>query len=323
MDQTLKIGFLGIGTMGFPIAYSLYRAGYQMALPNYRPCHHRGFSPLAPDSRQKELLLKEMFQHGAMAMESQSALIEASDILMLSLPTSRQVEEIMYASDGILSHIRPGSIVIDLTSADPESTKKLAVQLEAISVEMLDAPVSGGPVGASNQTLSVMVGGKRKVFDQCRPIFNTLGSAEKVFYMGPSGAGDTVKCANNFLSSCCFAATAEALAVCAKAGIDPQDAIRLINSSGGASNATSNKFPNLVFQGKDMGMSVELMRKDIRIFLETARQYNVPAFFGETDYQIYNLPVAEGDGKRDFQCLIGLYERWADIQLRGITKKIE
>lgn len=320
MNQTDHIGFIGMGAMGFPIACGLHRAGYQMLLPTYRPCYLRGFSPLAPDSKRKKALLEEMLRQGAKAMESQSALIAASDILLLSLPTSTQVEEVMYASDGILAHMKPGGIVIDLTSSDPESTRKLAAELEAKDICLLDAPVSGGPVGASAQTLSVMVGGRREIFERCLPIFHALGSAEKVYYMGPSGAGDTIKCANNFLSSCCFAATAEALTVCARAGIDPRDAVRVINNSGGASNATSSKFPNLIFPGKNMGMSVELMRKDIRLFLETARKYDVPAFFGSTDYQIYNLPVAQGEGKTDFQCLIGLYEQWASVKLRGIAE---
>ena len=318
-QQTMRIGFLGLGAMGFPIAYGLHRAGYPLVLPTYRPCHLRGFSPLAPDSAHKRARFEEMLRGGARSAQSLAALVAASDVLALSLPTSRQVEEVMYADDGILKNIRPGSIVIDLTSADPESTRRLAAQLEARGAEMLDAPVSGGPVGASAQTLSVMVGGKRAVFDRCRAILDTLGAPESVFYMGPSGAGNTIKCANNFLSSCCFAATTEALMVCARAGIDPILATSLINSSGGASNATANKFPNLIFPGKNMGMSVELMRKDIALFLSVARKYDVPTFLGETTYQLWNLPVAAGDGKEDFKKVVEMYEAWCGVQLSGIT----
>ena len=313
-----KIGFLGLGSMGFPIAYGLFRSGWKMVIPAYRPCSLRGYSPIAPDQATKQERFMEMLSGGAEGAESQEKLIESSDVLILSLPTSKQVEEVVLGDDGILNHAAEGMIVIDLTSADAESTRKLSGLLEKRGIEFLDAPISGGTIGASKQTLSVMIGGKKKVYEQVKEIFDTIGSPEKIFYLGPSGAGNVAKCANNFLSSCCFAATTEALMVCAKAGIDPQVAARLINSSGGSSSATSHKFPNLIFPGKDMGMSVNLMLKDINLFLEAGKKYRVPTFIGDTTYQLWNLPVAEGHGGEDLKAFIEMYERLCQVSLNGI-----
>lgn len=318
-----RIGFLGLGSMGFPIAYGLYRTGWKMVLPAYRSCSRRGYSPIAPDAETKQAKFDEMLAGGAKGAVSQQDLIESSDVLILSLPTSKQVEEVVLGDDGILKHASEGTIIIDLTSADAESTRKLSSVLEPRGIELLDAPVSGGNVGASKQTLSVMIGGKKEIYEQAKEIFDTIGSPEKIFYLGPSGAGNTAKCANNFLSSCCFAATTEALMVCAKAGIDPQTAARLINSSGGSSNATSNKFPNLIFPGKDMGMSVNLMLKDINLFLEAGKKYRVPTFIGDTTYQLWNLPVAEGHGGEDLKAFIEMYERLCQVQLNGIGADVK
>ena len=313
-----KIGFLGLGAMGFPIAYGLHKAGYPLLLPTYRDCTMRGFSPTAPDHAAKKERLAEMLAEGAVGADDQRELVADSEVLFLSLPTSRQVEEVVLGAEGILENGRAGLIVIDLTSADPESTRRLNAALEQKGIELLDAPVSGGTIGASQQTLSVMVGGKREIFARCLELFCVIGAPEKIFYLGPSGAGDVAKCANNFLSAGCFAAPTEALMVCARAGIPPQTAVRLIDSSGGSSSATSHKFPHLIFPGKDMGMSIELMLKDIALFLDASRKYHIPAFLGETVYQLWNLPVAEGKGGKDLKTFIELYEHLCGVTLSGI-----
>lgn len=139
--------------MGFPIAYGLYRSGCPMVLPVYRDCTRRGYSPIAPDGEVKKERLEEMLAGGSEHASSQQELIVSSSLLMLSLPTSRQVEEVVLGEDGIAKHGRPGLVVVDLTSADPESTRRLSAVLEKRGIGYLDAPVSGGPGGASAQTL--------------------------------------------------------------------------------------------------------------------------------------------------------------------------
>lgn len=314
------LGFLGLGSMGMAMCYGLVNCGFQVMLPAYRRDIDMaaGFSPIAPDAAAKSARLDEMLTHGGMAAESQEDLIKRSDILLISMPTSRQVEGLMYASDGIMKHIRPGSVVIDLTSADPASTKTLSIELKQRGVDMLDCPISGGTEGASNQTLAVMVGGERAVFEQYREVLETIGQPDKLVYVGPSGTGDIMKCANNFLSACCVAATTEALMVTAKAGIDPHTAIKVIQGSGGRNDAAMYKYPELIFPGKDLGMAVSLMLKDINLFNEAAKAHQVPAFVGNQIYQLWHIPVAENDGDKDLVRLVEVYEKWCGVKLIGI-----
>ena len=312
------LGFLGLGAMGMAMCYGLVKCGYKDALPTYRRevDMSAGFSPVAPNAAAKAARLDEMLDGTGIATNSQRELIEQADILLISMPTSRQVEGLMYAEDGIIQNIRPGSVVIDLTSADSQSTKKLAAALEERGVDMMDCPISGGTVGASNQTLAVMAGGKEEVFVRYREVLETIGAPEKVTHVGPIGAGDTMKCANNFLSACCVAATTEALMVLAKAGIDPRVACKVISGGGGRNDAAMYKYPNLVFPGKDLGMSVNLMLKDVNLFNEAAKAGDVPAFVGNLIYQLWHIPVAEQDGGKDLNRFVEMYEKWCGVKLR-------
>jgi 3-hydroxyisobutyrate dehydrogenase-like beta-hydroxyacid dehydrogenase len=315
-----KLGFLGLGSMGFPMCYGLAKNGYTIVLPTYRKeiDQSMGFSPLAPDENTKSSLYNEMIKNGAIETSGITDLIIQSDIILISMPTSKQVEDIMLSKDGILEHIKAGSIIIDLTSSDPNSTIKLHDLLAKKNVDMLDAPVSGGNVKASDQTLTLMVGGKKSTFDLCRPIFDTIGDPNNVFHVGPIGAGDTIKCANNFLSACCMSATIEAIMVAAKAGIDPHTAIDVINVSGGRSHASTNKLPDLIFPGKNMGMVVRIMLKDINLFTECAKENNVPTFMSGLTYQLWNLPVAENNGNEDMLRYVELFEKFTGVKLVGI-----
>jgi 3-hydroxyisobutyrate dehydrogenase-like beta-hydroxyacid dehydrogenase len=313
------IGFLGLGTMGFPMCYNLFKDGYPIVLPTFRMeiDANSGFSPLVPDYKKKKGLIEEMLRSGVTKASSLKELVGASDIILMSMPTSKQVEELVLASDGILLNARKGTIVIDLTSADPASTKKINLLMTEKEIEMLDAPVSGGVNGAINQTLAIMVGGKEAVFKKCRPIFNVIGKKEKIFYVGPSGAGHTLKVANNFLSSCCLVATTEAIMVAAKAGISPQRAVEVISNSGGRSDATMNKYPNCVLPDKEFNFALNLMSKDIGLFTQVAKELQVPAFLSNIVHQLWGIPIAKGEGEMDMMNIIKMYEQWCGVKLRG------
>lgn len=314
--KTKKIGFIGLGTMGFPICYGLYRQGYRMVLPTYRreADQSGSFTPLTPDEENKTAFYDEMLKNGCEGSENAADLAAKSDVIMMSMPTSRQVEANMYGEEGILANAAPGTIVIDLTSAEAGSTRKLSELCAGRGIDYLDAPVSGGQAGAIAQTLAVMVGGKAEIFEKVLPVLETIGAKEKVRYVGPSGAGDTLKCVNNFLSCTCFLATAEALSVAGKAGIDMQTAAQVISSGGGASNASSYKFPELVFKGKGMNMSVDLMLKDIGLYLAQAKESGVPSFIGSLIYQIFGMPSFRGDGSSDFVESVKQYEDWCGVK---------
>lgn len=321
--KNMVIGFLGIGTMGFPMCYNLYKHGFSIVLPTFRIeiDSNSGFSPLAPDYQTKMGIIDEMIKSGANGAASLQDLVTKSDIILMSMPTSKQVEELVLSSDGILRNARKGTIVIDCTSADPSSTKKLSYLLAEKEIEMLDAPVSGGANGAINQTLSIMVGGKREIYDKCRPVLNAMGMEEKVFYVGPTGAGHTLKVANNFLSSCCLVATTEAMMVAVKAGISPQKAVEVISNSGGRSDATMNKYPNCVLPNKKFNFTLNLMSKDIGLFSQVAKELHVPAFLSNIVHQLWGIPIAKGEGEKDMMNVIKMYEEWCDVKVRGTVEE--
>lgn len=306
-----KIGFFGLGNMGLPMCQGMVKDGWKIVIPTFR----------TPKSPEKKAAYDEMLAKGAEGAESQVDMIKKCDMFVLSLPKSQQVEELVLGADGILANGKPGTIIVDATSADPMSTKKLAAVLEANGMDIIDCPVSGGVGGAANQTLTIMVGGKKEVFEYCLPILETLGDPDKIMYIGPSGSGDMIKCANNFLSACCATATTEALAVCGKVGIDPQTAIKVIAASGGCSNAATHKFPNLFFQGKPWNFALELMYKDVNLFTAAAKELNVPAFFSQTTAQVWNIPISECGGKADCINVQHTYERWSGTRMFGIAKE--
>lgn len=318
-----KIGFIGLGTMGFAMCYGLYKKGFTMVLPTYRReiDQSGSFIPLAPTKEAKTALYDEMLNNGCEGAGSAAELFTKSDFIMISMPTSKQVEMNMYGPDGILENARPGTVVIDLTSADATSTKKLAKELEEKGIDMLDAPISGGQEGATKQTLTVMIGGKQDVYEKSRHILETIGQPEKVTHVGPSGAGDALKCINNFLSCTCLLASTEALTVAAKSGIDPVLAAKVIGSGGGSSNATTYKFPNLLFTGKGVNMPVDLMMKDIGLFNALAKETKVPCFYGSTSYQMFDIQSASGNGNTDFSCVVKMFEEWTGVKLLGITEE--
>jgi 3-hydroxyisobutyrate dehydrogenase-like beta-hydroxyacid dehydrogenase len=315
-DKT--IGFLGLGAMGLPICKGLVKSGYTVIIPTFRKDNPN--QPAEKNAAKNEGIAW-MLENGAKPSNSQKELLEQSDILIFSLPKSQHVEATITGKDGVWDVCKPGTLIIDMTSADATSTQKLAKLLEEKNIDLLDAPVSGGSTGAEAQTLTIMVGGKQEVFEKSLPILNTIGNPDKVMYMGPSGSGDLIKCANNFLSACCAAATTEALAVCAKAGIEPHKAIEVIASSGGMSQAATFKFPKLIFPGKGWNFTVGLMGKDVGLFNSAAKDMQVPSLFGNLTSQILTIPIAEEGENADCMAVQKLYERWADVELCGIDKE--
>lgn len=317
-----KIGFVGLGTMGFAMCYGMYKSGYSMILPTYRKQTDQSgsFITIAPDEKKKTALYDEMLKNGCEGAKSSGELFKKSDYIMLSMPTSKQVELNIYGENGIMENAREATVVIDLTSANPDSTKKIALELAHKGIEYMDCPISGGMQGAINQTLSVMVGGKKEVYEKIRFILETIGDSEKVTYVGQSGAGDSLKCINNFLSCACLLASTEALSVAKKAGIDPLTAAKVIASGGGSSNATSYKFPNLIFKGNPMGMSVDLMLKDINMFIGLAKDTKVPSFFSNAAYQFFDIQSSMGNGDSDLGCVVKMFEEWTGAKLYGIDK---
>lgn len=293
------IGFIGVGMMGTPMTKRLIDAGYKVVAFDTDP---------EAMERAKE--------HGAQTVASPREVAERCNPVITMLPNSDIVEKVVLGPEGIIEGEGESGVLIDMTTAYPMSTLKIAKELAKKGVQMLDAPVSGGVVGAEQGTLSIMVGGEPELVEKCRPLFQVMG--KNVFYMGEVGSGHITKAVNNFLSACSVAATSEALALATKAGLNPRRAVDVIQVSTGRSYATEFKFPRFVLPRTfDDGFRIELLNKDLDILTRLARDLGVPMFIANTVQQIFGFAFSQGYGQEGHTSIARLIEGWAGVKIEG------
>lgn len=268
-----KVGMIGLGNMGYSMITNLGK---------------RGFETLGFDTVQKESC-------EFVKVVNLETLCSESDVILLSLPNSKIIEKVVLGNSGIIGMVASGKAVIDLSSADPVSTKHIYGVLKEKGIGYLDAAVSGGKGKAANGTLAIMVGGDRDVYENHRWVLENLGS--QVFYMGESGLGDAMKAVNNYLNAVTLAATSEAMIVAKKMGLDLEQALDVINRSSGRSYATEERFPRMI-KGDymDGGLSFYLMIKDLEIFRACAQSQDVPLIMGDITTTMYRMGVGTGIG---------------------------
>jgi len=272
----MPIGFIGLGNMGSRMAKRLCEAGYSV----------KGY-----DIRSH---LAEQLGLTAAATVADAC---AADLVLLSLPDSGVIEQVVLGAGGIRDSARPGLTVVDLSTADPSSTRKLHALLREQGVDYLDAGVSGGVRGAAAGTLSIMVGGPVAVLERVRPVLQLLG--QRIYYMGGSGNGHATKAVNNFLNGMSLAATAEAMVVGVKAGLDPTLLLEVLNTSSGRSYATEHRFPNILMGDyMEGGLSNILQAKDLDVYNALARQVKVPTILGEACRTVFSIAIAAGYGEK-------------------------
>lgn len=273
MKQTL--GFVGLGNMGGRITRRLVSAGYPV---------------IGIDSDATRVN-----DCGASAAASLAELSAQADIILLSLPDSPAVESVVEGSDGLASHVRPDTIIIDLTTASPASTVRLAGLFADKDAHYLDAGISGGAAAAEKGTLTLMIGGASAALEQARPVLEPFAS--KIVHMGPSGAGHTTKLLNNFLNAVSLSATAEVMVAGRKAGLDLHQLLEVFNSSSGVNFATINRFPSIVdgdyLEG---GLSGKLMTKDILLYVDHVRELGVASLNASGPLASFGLASALGYG---------------------------
>jgi 3-hydroxyisobutyrate dehydrogenase len=250
----MRIGFAGLGNMGGRMSACIVRAGREVL----------GF-----DVRAENIAAA-----GATAAGSVGAVTDGSDILLLSLPDSRVVETVVLGDDGVLAHARPGQIVVDLSTAAPDSTTRIHRLLAERGAAYLDAGISGGAAAAEKATLTLMVGGDPDVLDRARPVLDLFSA--QIFHCGPSGAGHTVKLLNNFLNAIALSATAEVMVAGKKAGLDLEVLLAVLNASSGVNFATLNRFPKII-HGDYLkgGLTNTLMLKDVNLYVELVARLGV------------------------------------------------
>ena len=294
-----SVGFIGLGMMGIPMSKQLLDAGYKIV----------GYDT-DPDacSRAKA--------NGADIAASPKEIAEKCNPVITIVPNSDIVEQVVLGPEGVMAGASEGDVLIEMTTAYPMSTLKIANELGKKGVRMLDAPVSGGVVGAEKGTLSIIVGGDVDLFEQCKPLFEVMG--KNIFHMGAVGSGHTMKAVNNFLSGCSMVATSEAVALATKAGLEPKKVVDVLQVSTGRSYATEWKFPRFVLPRKfDDGFRIELFNKDLDILTRLARELGVPMFTAHTIHQIFNFAMGHGYGPKGHTSIAQLIEEWAGVKMEG------
>jgi 3-hydroxyisobutyrate dehydrogenase len=261
MTDIRTIGFVGLGNMGMPIVTRLLEAGYAVT----------GFD-VAPEPRAA------LVARGGTAVETLGEVATGVDVLILMLPDSKIVAAVM-SDAGLRAALRKGLLVVDMGSSEPVKTRALAAELDAVGVELVDAPVSGGVSGAVKGTLTIMVGGAAAAVARVTPVLEHLGT---VRHAGAVGSGHAIKALNNLISATHLWITSEAMLAGQRFGLQPEVMLEIINGSSGRSGSSENKWPNFILPGTfDSGFGLRLMLKDMRTAVDLAAQLGVPVELGD------------------------------------------
>jgi 3-hydroxyisobutyrate dehydrogenase len=297
--MTRRLGFIGIGNMGLPMASRLIDRGYRLTVFDIRG-----------DA------LQPLVARGARVGKSPAEVASEAETVLVSLPRPEVVREVALGINGIVK----GSIAriyVDLSTTGPRVAEQVADGLAEKGIEVLDAPVSGGVSGAKKGTLTVMVSGPLSVFEDGKPLLEIIG--KKVIYVGQRpGLAQMMKLVNNLLSATAMAASSEAFVLGTKAGLDPEIMLKVINQSTGRNTATEDKFPGAILPRTfDWGFNTDLMYKDVKLCMEEAETLGVPMWVGNAVRQLWAYAVSQGGGPRDFTTIIQYIECWAGVEVRA------
>jgi 2-hydroxy-3-oxopropionate reductase len=287
-----RIGFVGLGIMGKPMAQNLMQVGYDLVV------HNR--------SRGK---VDELVAEGAEGAGSPREVAESSDVVFTMLPGPPEVREVITGEEGLLEGAREGSLLVDMSTSSPVLARELARTAQEKGVRMLDAPVSGGDVGAIEGSLSIMVGGGEEDFERARPLFEIMGKT--VVHVGESGTGQTVKACNQILVALTIEAVSEALVLGSKAGVDPVKVVEVLSGGMAANNVMEVKAEKFLSHDFEPGGKVEFHHKDLGIALEASREYGVPLPVTAVVDQMFEALMAKGRSEWDHSALLTLIEEWA------------
>lgn len=287
-----RVGFIGLGIMGAPMAANLLKAGFEVTVWNRSP------------SRTKPLI-----DAGAKGVESPAAVAAVSEVTLSCVTNSADVEEVALGPAGVIHGATPGSVYIDCSTIAPETARKVAEQLGRKQIDMLDAPVSGGDVGAKAGTLAIMVGGPVEVFERCRPIFEAMGKT--IVHVGPSGAGQVVKLCNQVAGGLNLLAVAEAINLARRSDVDPAKMLEVVSAGAAGSWMLTNLGPRAVNRDYAPGFMVDLMQKDLRLVLDAAFDTRTPLPGTALVSQLFQSIQAEGRGTDGTQAIVDAIEKLA------------
>ena len=298
----ISVAFLGLGAIGAPMAAHIARAGHTLTIWN-RTANRAAASAAAAA--------------GARVATSAADAVHDVDVVITCLPESGDVAQLLSADDGaVMAAIRSGALFVDCTSGDPDTSRRIAGELASRNIAFIDAPVSGGVVGAEAGKLTVMVGGAGEALDRARPVLDAF--AGKIVHCGEIGAGHALKAVNNALLALHIWSTAEGLVAALKAGVRPDVALDVINASSGRSNASMNLFPERVLTGAfPRTFRLALLDKDASIAADMARRQKTPAPTLQLAADLMRIAHLELGDEADHVEAVRLVERWAGVELRS------
>ena len=291
----MKIGFIGLGIMGKPMAKNLLKAGYEVWVHN-----------------RSRAAMDELAACGAHP-GSRQELGQNCDVIITMLPNGPQVQEVMLGADAVASYMHAGQIFVDCSSISPVVSKEIAAKLAEKGIEMLDAPVSGGEPKAIDGTLSFMVGGKQAVFDRCRDMLLTMGAS--AVRCGDVGAGNTTKLANQIIVACNIQALAEALTLAQKAGVDPELVFQAIKGGLAGSTVMNAKAPMMIAGNDKPGFKIDLHIKDLNNVLDCAHAVGAPVPMTAEVQEIMQWLHNHEGGQKDHSAIAQYYEYLTGIQI--------
>ncbi|MFY7942736.1 MAG: 2-hydroxy-3-oxopropionate reductase [Burkholderiaceae bacterium] len=294
-NNAKKIGFIGLGIMGSPMALNMMRAGNKLFT------HTRGKTP--------DILA----EGGATLCTSNKGVAERADIIFIMVPDTPQVQEVLFGDNGVVQGLTPGKIVVDMSSISPIATKEFAAKVRAKGCEYLDAPVSGGEVGAKNATLSIMVGGKQEIFDQVKPLFECMG--KNITLVGGVGDGQTAKVANQIIVALNIEAVSEALLFAAKAGANPAKVREALMGGFASSKILEVHGERMIKRTFDPGFRIELHQKDLNLALSTARALGVALPNTATAQELFNSCAAHGGKAWDHSAMVRALEKLSNFEI--------
>jgi 2-hydroxy-3-oxopropionate reductase len=285
-----KLGFIGLGVMGKPMSKNLIKAGYELVVFDiYQPA------------------VQELVSAGAEAADSPRMVAEKCDKIVTMLPNSPHVREVLLGKNGVIEKAKPGTIIIDTSSIAPLAARQIAAELSKKQIRMLDAPVSGGQAGAIKGALSIMVGGDKDVFDECKPILGAVGSS--VVRVGEIGAGNVAKLTNQAIVAINIAAVAEGMMLAVKAGVDPSAVFEAIRGGSAGSKMLELKTPLMMAQKFDPGFRLTLHIKDLGNVLETAHETGAPVPLSSMVMEMMQMLKADNYADCDNSILAKYYEK--------------
>ncbi len=290
-----KVGYIGLGIMGGSMARNLMKAGHQLVVHN-----------------RSRAIVEQLVSEGATAALTPKEVAEQVEFVFTNLPDSPDVEQVALGKDGIVEGAHEGLIFIDNSTIKPETARMIAAALAKVGVQALDAPVSGGDVGARNGTLTIMVGGPQDAFDRAVPLFQAMGKAYVL--VGDSGAGQIAKVCNQIIVGAQMVALAEALITAQKSGVDPARVVDAIKGGAAQMWTLDVKPPRLFAGNRAPGFKAYMQHKDLGIVLDTAKTYGIPVPMSALVTQFYTAMLEQGNRELDNSAIISVYE-----SLTGIT----